>query len=419
MTQEVVFSPSGLQGVLPAMPSKSAAHRLLLAAGLSDAPTTLRLRGELSEDIRATMRCLAALGVRVTPGDGTLRVEPGACGPTGDFDCGESGSTLRFLLPVAAARGVSGARFTGRGRLPARPLGELCGALAAHGCRLSSTAVPLTLDGRLLGGEFVLPGNVSSQYITGLLFALPLTAAGGRIVLSTALESSAYVEMTLRTLRRFGVAAETLPDGWRLAGGQSYGSPGEASVEGDWSNAAGFLCAGALGGPLTLTGLDHGSAQGDRRIVGLLRGFGARGEERDGQVTVSRGELRPQSVDMSEIPDLLPVLSAFAAAVPGRTVLCHAERVRLKECDRVAAMAAMLRSAGCPVEERPDGLAIDGGGPLRGGPVEVCNDHRLVMAAALLAVVAGQAVSVSEAGAVAKSYPEFVSDWQRCQSRRG
>ena len=244
-------------------------------------------------------------------------------------------------------------------------------------------------------------------------------AVGGRIVLSTALESSAYVEMTLRTLRRFGVAAETLPDGWRLAGGQSYGSPGEASVEGDWSNAAGFLCAGALGGPLTLTGLDHGSAQGDRRIVGLLRGFGARVEERDGQVTVSRGELRPQSVDMSEIPDLLPVLSAFAAAVPGRTVLCHAERVRLKECDRVAAMAAMLRSAGCPVEERPDGLAIDGGGPLRGGPVEVCNDHRLVMAAALLAVVAGQAVSVSEAGAVAKSYPEFVSDWQRCQSRRG
>lgn len=419
MTDQVtVLSPVPLHGALSAMPSKSAAHRLLLASGLSALPSLLHFRGSLSEDILATMRCLSALGTSVKHISGdSLLVEPKVTKPTGEFDCGESGSTLRFMLPVAAALGQGKARFTGKGRLPQRPLGDLCAVLAEHGCTLSGSAVPLTLSGRLTGGEFVLPGNVSSQYITGLLFALPLTEQGGRIILSTELQSAAYVEMTLRTLRAFGIQVETLADGWRLAGRQSYVSPVEVPVEGDWSNAAAFLCAGALQGPVAVLGLDNQSAQGDRRIVDILRGFGAEVSVHPGKVEVRRGQLRGQIIDMAEIPDLLPVLAAFAAAVPGRTVLCHAERVRLKECDRVSAMATMLRATGCVVEERPDGLVIDGGGSLHGAAVDVCNDHRLVMAASLLTTIVGEPLTITEAGAVAKSYPEFLEDWRHCQQR--
>ncbi len=416
------FSPSPMRGSLPAIPSKSAAHRLLIAAALADQPTEIEFGGTRSADIDATVRCLQVLGTNIVIKSGKFEVTPQeAMAVPAVFDCGESGSTLRFMLPVAAVRLSHGrtAVFQGAGRLPSRPLGDLCEALRRHGCRLSGDSLPLTVEGPLHGGEFVLPGDVSSQYITGLLFALPMTAAGGRIRLSTALQSADYVRMTLRTLETFGITVQEQEDGWQVSGGQHYRSPRTVKVEGDWSNAAVMLCAGALSGSVTVTGLDPASGQGDRRIVDMLRRFGAAVTMTAEGVTAEARPLHGVTMDMGENPDLLPVLAVVAAAARGRTVLHNAGRVRLKESDRLAAMAAMLRTSGVPVTETAEALAIDGGGPLHGGLVDVCNDHRLVMAAALLGLMAKEGIQVTDIQSVRKSYPDFAMDWSRLQQRKG
>ena len=412
------FSPFEIAAEVRAIPSKSEAHRLLIAAPLADVPTNVVLNGFTSADIEATVRCIKALGAIVLPLKEGLRVVPGKT-PVSErvFDCGESGSTLRFMLPVAAAYLRNGAVFIGAGRLPNRPLGELCDGLRANGCDISANSVPLTLTGRLTGGEFMLPGNVSSQYITGLLLALPITPQGGSIRLTSQLESSDYVSMTLRVLERFGIIVEVLTDGWKVPGGQTYHSPDECVVEGDWSNAATLLCAGAINGAVTLNGLNVSSAQGDRRIVEFLGDFGAEVTTTGASVTVSSRSLHGVTLDISENPDLFPVLAVVAAAAEGRTVLTNAGRVRLKECDRLAGMAEMLSAVGAKVTETADSLIIEGGKPLHGSRVNVHNDHRLVMAAALLSQVAKADIEVDDMEAVNKSYPGFVEDWNRLERK--
>ena len=412
------FSPFRVGGCLNAIPSKSEAHRVLIVAALADAPTNVVLNGFTSADIEATIRCIKALGATVLPLKNCLHVIPGEI-PAGQvaFDCGESGSTLRFMLPVAAARLKNGAEFIGAGRLPNRPLGELCDGLRANGCNVSANSVPLAMTGRLTGGEFVLPGNVSSQYITGLLLALPITQQGGSIRLVSQLESTDYVVMTIKVLKRFGIVVETLADGWRVRGGQSYHSPGTFAVEGDWSNAAALLGAGAIDGSVTVSGLNVASAQGDRRIVEFLREFGAEIAVNGDSVTVSSRPLHGVTLDMSENPDLFPVLAVLAAAAEGRTVLANAARLRLKECDRLSGMAGMLTAVGVHVTETEDSLIIEGGVPLHGARVNVHNDHRLVMAAALLAQVAKANIEIAGVEAVNKSYPGFVEDWNRLERK--
>ena len=408
------FSAFKACGSISAIPSKSVAHRVLIAAALADAATDVVLNGFTSADIEATIRCIKALGAIVLPLDNGLRVLPGKS-PTEQtlFDCGESGSTLRFMLPVAAARLSTGAEFVGAGRLPNRPLGELCDGLRANGCNLSASAVPLTLTGRLTGGEFQLPGNVSSQYITGLLLALSITPRGGCIRLTSQLESSDYVTMTLQVLEQFGIVVERLADGWRVPGGQNYHSPGRIVVEGDWSNAAALLCAGAINGKVTVHGLNAASAQGDKRIMEFLQDFGAEVVVDDNAITVASRPLHGVTLDMSENPDLFPVLAVVAAAAEGRTVLANAKRVRMKECDRLAGMAEMLTAVGANVTETEDSLIIDGGAPLHGAHVNVHNDHRLVMAAALLSLATKANIEVDNVEAVNKSYPCFLDDWKR------
>ena len=423
------FSPFRVGGCLNAIPSKSEAHRVLIAAALADAPTNVVLNGFTSADIEATIRCIKALGATVLPLKNCLHVIPGEI-PAGQvaFDCGESGSTLRFMLPVAAARLKNGAEFIGAGRLPNRPLGELCDGLRANGCNVSANSVPLAMTGRLIGGEFVLPGNVSSQYITGLLLALPITQQGGSIRLVSQLESTDYVVMTIKVLERFGIVVETLADGWRVPGGQSYHSPGTFAVEGDWSNAAALLCAGAIDGSVTVSGLNVASAQGDRLIVEFLREFGVGVAVNGDSVTVSSRPLHGVTLDMSENPDLFPVLAVLAAAADGRTVLANAARLRLKECDRLSGMAEMLTAVGVHVTETEDSLIIEGGvfhgearaqrGDARApSRADIKNDHRLVMAAALLSQVANADIEVDNVEAVNKSYPGFVEDWNRLERK--
>lgn len=385
--------PHPLAGRVRVPPSKSAAHRALICAALADGPTVLRL-GALNRDIEATMNCLRALGADIRSEGGRVRVAPilRANDPVA-LDCGESGSTLRFLLPVVCALGVH-ARVTGRGRLPQRPNAALADALRAHGADVDGDLLPMALSGAISGGRWELPGDVSSQYVTGLLFALPLLKEDSEIVLTTPLASADYVAMTLQALGQFGVEAVPTGRGWRVPGGQRYRSPAEVEVEGDWSAAAFWLAANALGGSVSVDGLSERTAQGDRAMPDLL----------------GRRE-----IDAEGMPDLVPALAVAAARLPQRTTITGAARLRLKESDRLATTAALLAALGHRCEVTPDGLVIEGGapepcdGPVR--EVDGANDHRIVMAAAVAAAFADRPVRIHGIEAVEKSYPSFFRDF--------
>ena len=409
-----IVSPWTPGGRVRAIPSKSAAHRLLLCAALSDRPASLACPA-LNDDIRATAGCIRALGGDVTYTDGLLRVTPiGApCTARVTLDCGESGSTLRFLLPIAAALGQSAA-FTGAGRLSQRPLEPLYGLLCTHGCRLSPEgAFPLLLDGKLPAGDYEIDGSVSSQFISGLLMALT-AGGGGSVTVTGTFASAPYVALTVSTLRRAGVTVRQ--EGRRLTVSGRCRLP-DGAVEGDWSAAAFWFAAGALGAPQTeglrVTGLDPASPQGDRAILDLLEGMGARVTRfADGAAVQppASGPLRGIEIDAAQIPDLVPVLAVTAACAHGETRIIHVERLRAKESDRLETTAALLRALGGTAEVTADGLRITGRRTLTGGTAEGANDHRIVMAAAVAAVRCADPVTILGAEACAKSYPSFFDD---------
>ncbi|NLF93964.1 MAG: 3-phosphoshikimate 1-carboxyvinyltransferase [Oligosphaeraceae bacterium] len=404
-------------GTLAAIPAKAEAHRALIAAALADRPTLVQgLSGELSADISATLQVLTALGATLESTSNGLRVLPLKSIPDlACADCGESGSTLRFILPVIAARAGRGQEITlcGRGRLPERPLQELLTALRQHGVTVAPERLPLSISGGLTAGDYEMPGNVSSQYISGLLFALPMLEHDSQIRLTASLESAGYVDMTLQTLEKFAVRAEKNSAGWAIPGRQQYRSPGVFVVGGDWSNAALWLAAGAMGRPVAVTGLDLCSRQGDRAVVEILRRFGARIECSGDSVRVSPAALTGITLDVRDTPDLLPVLAVVAAGASGVTRFTHAARLRLKESDRLATVAALLRALGGEVQEYPDALEVTGHGTLAGGCCDAANDHRLVMAATLASVLAQGEVVLSGAQAVQKSYPGLLDDFRR------
>ena len=407
-----VISPSVIRGTLTPPPSKSAAHRLLIAAALAGEG---RVRGlSLSADMEATLRAVRGLGVSVRlDGDAAcFAPAPPSSSPSPlPVDCGESGSTLRFLIPLYAARGIP-AVFTGHGRLPERPLGVYADCLPPHGVTLSAASgLPLTGTGRLPGGDFALPGDVSSPFSTGLLFALPLCREDSRIRLTTPLESAGYVDMTLQVLRQAGIRVEPLEDGWFIPGSQTY-RPLDTAVESDWSQAAFLLAAGALGGEVTLTGLNPASAQGDREALSLFRRFGAAVEEAPGRIVCRKAPLHGIDIDAAQIPDLVPVLAVTAALADGVTHITGAARLRLKESDRLAAVADGIRRLGGRVEESPDSLTISGVSRLAGGRAEGYNDHRIVMALSMAALGCEAPVTVTDAQSVAKSWPAFFEDYR-------
>ena len=404
----LTISPASLSGVIPAIPSKSMAHRLLICAALAGTPTALDCQGT-SKDIEATAACLSAMGAAVCRRDGGFEIAPRPAQSPCTLPCGESGSTLRFLLPVAAALGLD-AVFHMEGRLPQRPLSPLDRELEAHGAVLSRPEPDaLRCTGLLRAGNYTLPGNVSSQYISGLLFALPLLDGPSTLTVTGTVESAPYIAMTLDALRQFGVAVTVENQVYHIPA-CGYQSPGQAAVEGDWSNAAFWLCAGALGRGITVTGLNPDSLQGDRAIFELLGRFGAKTE---GCFTASAGPLRPLDIDAAAIPDLVPVLSVAAAAAPGTTRIYNAGRLRIKESDRIESVWRLLTNLGAEAVQTEDGLLIRGGRRLTGGVVDSCNDHRIAMAAAVASSLCTGPVTVLDAGAVAKSYPEFWKDFER------
>ena len=413
---ELTLSPRPIGGRIPAIASKSQAHRLMICAALADRATKI-VCAETSADMDATARALAALGADFSYLNGAYTVYPMEM-PHGDavLDCGESGSTLRFLLPVVGALGVS-ATLLLRGRLAERPLSPLWEAMEAHGCRLSRpTADTVRCEGRLDGGHWEIAGNISSQFISGLLLALPLTGEESDIMLTTPQESAGYIDLTVQTLRQFGIIAECTDTGWCLPQGQGYRSCGKATVEGDWSNAAFWLCAGAVSNPVTVESLSLSSAQGDREILSVLERFGAKVSVCDDAVTVTPGDLHAIDLDARHIPDLVPPIALVAACAQGTTRIFGAERLRLKESDRLQSIAEALSALGAAVEVTVDGLLIRGG-RLNGGTVDSHNDHRIAMMAAIAASASSHPITLHGADAVNKSYPRFWEDYKQLSGK--
>lgn len=380
---DLTVTPALLRGTVTPPPSKSQSHRILIAAALGTEKSRIGNLGR-SEDIDATRRCMAALK---TPGEGLP-----------ELDCGESGSTLRFLIPVALAlRG--GGRFTGHGRLMERPQEPYFAIFREKGIAWEQKDGTLTVQGRLTPGDYTLPGDVSSQFVTGLLYALPLLEGDSHILLTTPLESRGYIDMTLDALEQFGVKAEYDGDCvFRVPGNQKYQAR-DVVIEADWSNAAFWYAAVSLGCELDIQGLNAFSAQGDMRIVPYymkLQGSGL------------------VDLDVSQCPDLVPPLAAMAALRAGETTrIVNAARLRIKESDRLAAVTEVLNAMGAQVEEFEDHLVICGKERLAGGvTVSGHNDHRIAMMAAIAAIRCEGPVTITGAECVKKSYPGFWEDYR-------
>ena len=407
-----MISPGARTGRVHIPASKSQAHRLLICAALGEETCEIVCDG-VSADIAATAKCLNALGAKVGRTETGFRISPIQKVPEGccELLCGESGSTLRFLLPVVGALGAQAA-FHREGRLPQRPLAPLDGVLTAHGMTLSEDGDLLLCSGQLQAGDYEIAGNVSSQYISGLLMALPRLTGESTLTVTGTLESAAYIAMTEDALKLSGVKFSKSGASYAIPGGQRFRLPLRTAVEGDWSNAAFFLCMGALAkGGVRVEGLNLKSSQGDRGVLDVLRAFGAEVGEEGDTVTVRRGTLRGVTIDASPIPDLIPVLSVVASVAAGETRVENASRLRLKESDRLQSTANLLRALGGRVEEKEDGLVITGVPALHGGAVETQNDHRLAMSAATAACAATGEVTVDNDACVAKSYPRFWEDY--------
>ena len=407
----VRIRPSKTHGTLKAIASKSAAHRLLICAAFANGETDVCCE-EINDDIAATVRCLCALGADIVREGSVFHVKPvkelrrGA-----SLDCGESGSTMRFLVPLTCMLGAC-ASFVMSGRLPERPLSPLREELERGGIEFSpALSNPMVCRGKLSVRDFAIRGDVSSQFISGLLFALAVSGDTGSITVIGKLESEPYVDMTADALRCFGIDVQRTPDGYAIKENHGLISPSKAFVEGDWSSAAFPLCLGAIGkGSVTLCGIDVNSRQGDRAIVSLLERFGAAVELGERSVTVFPAPLRGIEIDASQIPDLVPILATVAAFAEGKTVIYNAQRLRIKESDRLQTTSDMLSALGANIEQSSDGLVINGVHSLRGGRVSSFGDHRIAMSAAVASSRATADVIIENAHAAAKSYPDFWAD---------
>ena len=408
----VSLNPSVPNGVIQAISSKSAAHRILICAAFADKPTVIRC-DRTNKDIEATADCLRAMGARIEYRKPFFYVTPISTPKNNvSLNCNESGSTLRFLLPVVSTLGIT-AEFVMQGRLPSRPLSPLYEELTRHGASLSPIGTnPFKCSGKLAGEEYRIRGNVSSQYISGLLFALTFSGEGGRLIIDGKTESAPYVDMTVDALRIFGAQPQKTDYGYSIQKGAHLISPSNIDVEGDWSNAAFPLCMGAIGnGSVTVCGLSQNSRQGDAKIVDLLRGFGADVIVSGDKYTVKGGKpLHGIDIDATQIPDLVPVLATVAAVSQGETVIHGASRLRLKESDRIESVCSMLSSLGATVKATDDGLVIYGKSHLDGGTSDSFNDHRIAMSAAVASVACNGCVTVNGAECVEKSYPDFWND---------
>lgn len=393
---KAIIQPSPLCGEVKAPASKSVAHRALICAALSDRATKIDC-STTSADIEATADCLRKLGAKITKTDTGFLVEPITDSTENAvLNCGESGSTLRFMLPVSASLGKAFSLY-GSGRLPERPIGELCEALRSHGCSTSGDKLPLMVSGKLESGDYVIDGSVSSQFISGLLLALPQTHAESTVMVVGEIQSKPYIDMTLSVLSDFGIKTEFKGNKIKIFQNNGFISPEKYTVEGDWSNGAFFICANAISGNhVKCHNLTDKSIQGDKTVAEIVKRFGSDIE-----------------IDVGNIPDLVPVLAVTACFFKATTVFYNAARLKIKESDRLLSTQKLITDLGGCAEATDDTLTVYGNGKLNGGTVDSFNDHRIVMAAAIAASQCENETIINGCEAINKSYPTFFEEFSK------
>ncbi|MCD7796845.1 MAG: 3-phosphoshikimate 1-carboxyvinyltransferase [Clostridiales bacterium] len=388
---EVFISRSSLDGIVTVPPSKSVAHRALICSFLAGGGTVEPIINSM--DMKATLGVIESL----KNNDNTL-------------NCIESGSTMRFTIPIAAALGRS-VTFTGVGSLLNRTLGEYTELLPLHGVSAESDGkLPLTISGKLKNGNYEVRGDVSSQYVTGFLMALPLLDGDSAVVLKTSLESKPYADMTVGVMDTYGVSVRETDFGYLIKGGQKYKKI-NYTVESDWSHSTFFLVAGAIGGDVTVKGMNMNSAQGDREIVQVLKQFGAKTVVDDDSVRCVKSELNGAHINAKNIPDLVPAIAVLAAFSKGRTVIDGAQRLRFKESNRIYSVVSNLKAIGVDATETEDGMIINGTSAVNGARLKGFNDHRIVMAFSVAALFANGDTVIDDAESINKSYPSFFEDY--------
>lgn len=414
-----IFQPKNICGTIRVPASKSQAHRALICAALAGNSKISGLSP--SDDMTATLQALKALGadVEVDFDKGMATFQKPLKVPSTDevitVDSGESASTLRFMIPIAAALGKK-VKFVGHGRLPKRTTELYKPLLEANGVKTeypeNGDFLPLTVNGKLTKGVFEIRGDVSSQFITGLLFAIAIMGEG-EIKLTTKLESRPYADMTVDMLRKFGVYISEDETSYRVTGGKF--TPTDTEIEGDCSQSAFFAVAAAVGGNVTLRGINQHTKQGDFKLFEIIRNFGAKVTFGKDYITIEKGELHASDIDASDIPDLVPALAVLAAYSNGRTRIFNAGRLRLKESDRILSTIDMIRLLGGEVVECEDGMRIKGKPKLNGGKVKSYGDHRIAMSAAAASVGCEYPVEVDEMNCISKSFPNFTEMFKMIQ----
>ena len=392
---DIKITPSGLSGKVRIPSSKSVAHRMIICASLAGSSEINGI--DFSKDIDATIQAMNALGAVINKNSNSVDIPDGIRPPEkAVIDCIESGSTLRFIIPIASALGVE-TEFHGQGRLPQRPIDIYTRELSRHGIRFDyNNTMPFTISGKLTGGRYEIEGNVSSQFITGLLFALPLLDTDSEIVLTSRLESRPYVDITIDVLKKYGIAIQENENGFYVKGNQKY-LPHNDTVEGDFSQGAFFYVANAIGSDVTLENLNPDSVQGDKKILEIISQF-----KKDGHFRA----------DCSDIPDLVPILSVLASYGTGESVIYNAERLKIKESNRLETTASLINNIGGNAEVTQDGLIIRPTGNMTGGIVDSAGDHRITMASAIAGTMTSGDVIIKGAEAVEKSYPDFFKDYE-------
>lgn len=399
---DIKITPSALSGSIEGIASKSFAHRALICAALAKGRSRIKIN-TTSQDIEATVSCLRSLGAEINICGSIYEITPiGTLPEKAVVDCRESGSTIRFLLPVICALGVE-SEIHGSGRLPERPLSPLKEELIRAGASISDS-FPLAVSGKIGRGEYTLRGDVSSQFVTGLLLALSVLEGESRINLLPPVESRPYIDITLDVLKIFGADIKEENNTFYINGGNLNGC--DYTVEADWSNAAFWLCSG-----VEVNELNPDSVQGDKAIIDVLESMGAVITRNGSSFRADLSNLHGAEIDASQIPDAVPVIASVAATSNGRTVIYNAQRLRLKESDRLQTVTAMLTSLGADIAETDDGLIINGKQTLSGGETESFGDHRIAMAAAVASTKCKNDVIIRNAQAVNKSYPEFFNDF--------
>lgn len=411
----VTINSSILKGEINIPPSKSMCHRAIICAGLSEGISNVK-NVVFSKDIDATIDAMNSLGVNIEKNNNDLVIKG-----NGDLEiinsninCEESGSTLRFLIPLVSLMSKS-VTFEGKGKLVERPLDPYYEIFKNQKIDYKNVKgkLPLTINGQLKSGEYKIKGDISSQFISGLLFALPILNGNSKVIITTELESKPYVDLTLDILKRFSI--DVINKNYKefiIKGNQKYKAI-DYSVEGDFSQAAFWLAAGILGADVSCSGLNMDSLQGDKAIIKIIKAMGGSIQIENDKVKALSCKIKSTVIDASQCPDLVPILTVLAALSEGKTEIINAARLRIKECDRLTAIRTELNKLGANIEEKPDGLVILGKENLKGGIVNSWNDHRIAMALAVASIKCTTPVTIEDSLCVRKSYPDFWNDFKK------